>query len=148
MEATMVRKHGRTQSARGRQMLVGIAAAIALAAGAAAERREARADDDDTEESPVAQTGQLAVVVKDENGKPVATKGRVGLGDLGKATTHRWISLVVAVPGFEIEEGTYWVEVQADCYETQRMSKVKVLGGAQRGISFTMKYICDDLPTS
>lgn len=118
----------------------------AMLAGAVLGPRPVYADDDE----PIADAskGQLAVTVVDEDGKAI-TDGVAMLGDPGKKTTHRRISLGVGTPVFEVDEGTYWLKVEANCYAPVTLSKVEVAGGAQREVKVTMRYTCgDDVPIS
>lgn len=99
--------------------------------------------------SAQADDGELAVVVKDEQGKAITTsQGAAKLGDIGKATTHRGISLGVGTPVFIVAEGSYWLEVLAPCYETRRINQITVKGNTTSYVTVVMKYTCDDEPST
>lgn len=119
---------------------LGAAVVAAMLAGAIVAPRPAHADDDED-----TTTGQLAVIVVDQAGQAI-TDGVAMLGDLGKKTTHRRISLGVGTPVFEVDAGTYWVRVEANCYAPVTVGEVEVAGATQRSVKITMRYTCDDDP--
>jgi len=91
-----------------------------------------------------AENGTLAVVVKDYGGDLITGTGSACLGDPGKTTTHRCISIGgTGTAQFEMKAGTYWVEVKAECYETKRFDSVKVEKGKANQLAVNLNRTCD-----